>query len=299
MQSPDWPDLPYVQARSYGVGRSGRQIKYSVIHYTAGSERATAAEDGAAYDQRRLDGVSTHYFHDRDSTIQCVRLADRANAAFHKGNRLGIQHELCGTVQTRDQWLDAASYPTLQRAAFQVARDHLKFGLPVRRLSVAQVRACWYEDGPGGICGHVDVTNAYPEDGGTHTDPGAAFPWDVFMQLVVDYYEGDDDMEQTEDLISPFARPGQTVGDVLADMGTRRDWDYDEPGGEDSFNPPAPTSRIAVLHANVAELVARPPAGTPSQDQVTAAMKAALLDPEVLAALKAIAFEGAQQAERQ
>ena len=26
---------------------------------------------------------------------------------MHRGNRLGIQHELCGTQQTRAQWLDA------------------------------------------------------------------------------------------------------------------------------------------------------------------------------------------------
>lgn len=207
MQSPDWPDLPYVQAKSYGKGRDGKTVKYSVIHYTAGSERSTAAEDGAHYDQVRTDGVSTHYFHDQNSTIQCVRLADRANAAFHKGNRLGIQHELCGTVQTRAQWLDAASYPTLQRAAFQVARDHLKYGIPVRRLSPAEVRACWYDGAPGGICGHVDVTNAYPEDGGTHQDPGADFPWDVFMGLVTDYYEEGDMSQVTNEVWND--RPGQ------------------------------------------------------------------------------------------
>lgn len=190
--SPDWPDLPFVQAKAYGTGRDGRSIKYSVIHYTAGSERSTSAEDGAANDQRRTDGVSTHYFHDQNSTVQCVLLANRANAAFHRGNRLGIQHELCGTIQTREQWLDAASLATIDRAAFQVARDHRRFGIPIRRLTPAQVRACWYDGAPGGICGHVDVTNAYPEDGGTHTDPGTAFPWDVFMDRVQYYFEGAD-----------------------------------------------------------------------------------------------------------
>ncbi len=185
-QSKDFPDLKFVEAKSYGNGRDGKAIRFIVIHYTAGSERATSAEDGAAYDQRRTDGTSTHHFHDQDSTIQCVRLRDRANAARHRGNRLGIQHELCGTAQTRAQWLDAASKATLERAAKQVARECRMFDIPVRRLSVAETRRAWTEfpNGPKGIVGHVDCTRAFPEDGGDHTDPGADFPWDVFLDMV-------------------------------------------------------------------------------------------------------------------
>lgn len=250
-QSPDWPDLPYVQAKSYGKGRDGKKPTYSVIHYTAGSERSTAAEDGAAYDARRTDGVSTHYFHDQNSTIQCVRLADRANAAFHKGNRLGIQHELCGTVQTRAQWLDAASYPTLQRAAYQVARDHHKFGIPVRRLTVAQVRACWYEGAPGGICGHVDVTYAYPEDGGTHTDPGTEFPWDVFMDLVQTYYEEGDMSQVTNEVWND--RPAQITSGL------------DRPAGQSQQDVWVAVHKGQML-AKIDELVARPAAVPPPAD---------------------------------
>lgn len=190
MQSPDWPDLPFVQARAFGTGRDGWPPTISVIHYTAGSERSTSAEDGAAYDQRRTDGTSTHFFHDSNSTVQCVLLKDRANACLYHGNRLGIQHELCGTQQTRAQWLDPASDATITRAAYQVARDHKRLGIPLRRLTPAQVRACWYDYAPGGICGHADVTRAFPEDGGDHMDPGAEFPWDLFMQRATAFYAG-------------------------------------------------------------------------------------------------------------
>jgi hypothetical protein len=185
-QSAEYPDLKFVEPNAYGFGRDGKAVRYIVIHYTAGSERSTSAEDGAAYDARRTDGTSTHYFVDSNSVVQCVLTKHRANAARHKGNRLGIQYELCGTVQTRAQWLDAASMATLRNAARQVARDCKKYGIPARRLSVAETRRAWtaFPEGPKGIVGHVDCTNAYPEDGGDHQDPGSAFPWDVFLEMV-------------------------------------------------------------------------------------------------------------------
>src|SRR3954468_3216322 len=101
--SSEYPDLKWVPPRAYGTGRDGKAVRYIVIHYTAGAERNTSAEDGAAYDQTRKNGVSTHYFVDSNSVVQCVRTTDRANAARTKGNRLGIQYELCGTVQSRAQ----------------------------------------------------------------------------------------------------------------------------------------------------------------------------------------------------
>jgi len=193
-KSSEYPDLEFVKPRAWGSGRDGKAVRYIVVHYTAGAERSTSAEDGAAYDARRTDGTSTHYFVDSNSVVQCVLTKDRANAARTKGNRLGIQYELCGTVQTRAQWLDAASLATLRNAARQIARDCRKYGIPVRRLSVAETRAAWYDypNGPKGIVGHVDCTYAYPEDGGDHTDPGAQFPWDVLLELVQEEMEGDD-----------------------------------------------------------------------------------------------------------
>lgn len=139
------------------------------------------------------EGVVSHNC-DSDSVVQCVLTTDRGNAARTKGNRLGIQYELCGTVQTRAQWLDAASRATLQNAARQVARDCRKYDIPARRLTVAETRRAWtdFPAGPRGIVGHVDCTNAYPEDGGDHTDPGAQFPWDVFLDMVRAELEGDD-----------------------------------------------------------------------------------------------------------
>lgn len=244
VQSPEYPDLRWVQPKAWGAGRDGKAVRYIVIHYTAGSERSTSAEDGAAYDQRRTDGTSTHYFVDQNSIVQCVRTRDRANAARHRGNRLGIQYELCGTDQTRAQWLDGASLATLRLAAKQVARDCAKYDIPVRRLSVAETRRAWTEfpGGPKGIVGHVDCTKAYPEDGGDHTDPGSGFPWDTFLSMVraeltaTANRENEDDMPSAKDVVDELLNreitmadgSKRTVGAVLAwqdavEINTRRD----------------------------------------------------------------------------
>jgi N-acetyl-anhydromuramyl-L-alanine amidase AmpD len=84
-QSPEYPDLQWSPPRAFGRGRDGKGVRYIVIHYTAGSERSTSAEDGAAYDRHRTDGTSTHYFVDCNSIVQCVKTTDRANAARTRG----------------------------------------------------------------------------------------------------------------------------------------------------------------------------------------------------------------------
>jgi hypothetical protein len=178
-QSPEYPDLLWMPPKSW-TDANRTSVHLIVIHTTEGSEGPTSAEDGAAYDQRRTDGTSTHYFHDSNSTVQCVRTADVAHAARHEGNLRGIQHELCGRAgQGGTGWADPVSQGTLQRAAKQCARDAKKWGIPVRHLTIAQVA-----DGVKGFCGHYDITYAFPQDNGTHTDPGPDFPWSQFLDLV-------------------------------------------------------------------------------------------------------------------
>lgn len=177
-----WAGLP----KAWGNGRQGYKIKLSVVHYTAGSESRSSAENGAAYDKIRDDGTSCHCFHDPDSSAQEVRRADRANSAFTEGNRIGVHHELCGTAQTRAQWLDPASDQILWRAARASAHDCIDFGLQPRRLTVPEVRECWTRNATaiGGLCGHVDITRAFPGPGRTHDDPGSQFPWDIYEERV-------------------------------------------------------------------------------------------------------------------
>jgi N-acetyl-anhydromuramyl-L-alanine amidase AmpD len=178
-QSPEYPDLRWMPPASW-TNANRTSVQLIVIHTTEGSEGPSSAEDGAAYDQRRTDGTSTHFFHDSDSTVQCVRTEDIAHAARHEGNLRGIQHELCGSAyQGSVGWADSVSQGTLRQAARQCARDAKKWGIPVRKLTVAQVA-----DGVKGFCGHVEITYAFPQDNGTHTDPGPTFPWADFLDMV-------------------------------------------------------------------------------------------------------------------
>jgi hypothetical protein len=178
-QSPEYPDLLWMPPKSWTEGRPAVP-RVIVIHTTEGHEHAQAAEDGAAYNQRRTDGTSAHYFVDPDSIVHCVRTRDQAHTARRQGNRIGIQYELCGRAgQTDAQWDDSNSTAIIRRAAVQAARDAKKYGIPVVKLTPKQLR-----DGGRGFVGHVDCTCAFPEDNGDHTDPGPRFPWAEFLALV-------------------------------------------------------------------------------------------------------------------
>jgi N-acetyl-anhydromuramyl-L-alanine amidase AmpD len=193
-QSPEYPDLQWIPPRSYTQGRWTGQPTKITVHYTAGHEGYLDAENGALYDQRRTDGTSSHYYVDADSVVQCVRTTDRSHTALYHGNNEGIHYELCGTAQTREQWLDDVSRKTIRNAAKQMARDMRKYNIPLVRLVGRQVR-----DGAGkGVCGHYDWTIGWPEDGGTHTDPGTEFPWDVLFTDIKEFLEGKEVIDYTQ-----------------------------------------------------------------------------------------------------
>lgn len=202
------PGVPFQPPRSYSTGRPEGPPRFVVIHYTAGSEGPTAAEDGVRYDQTRNDGTSTHFFVDRDSIIQCVDTTNRAHTALYHGNLWGIHIEQCGTAQTRAQWLDAASRATIRNAAKVAAWAMRVHNIPLQRLVGSQVRT------GRGICGHVDCTTGWPEDGGTHTDPGPQYPWDVLLDDIRTELTGDD----------MTASWGETVASGALGSMTRDEW---------------------------------------------------------------------------
>lgn len=199
-QSTEYPALRWVEPASW-TNANRTSVQLIVIHTTEGSATDTSAEGGAAYDARRTDGTSTHYFHDSGSTVQCVRTNDIAHTARRQGNLRGIQHELCTKAgSSAATWGNAYHQAMLRLAAQQCALDARKWGIPVRHLTVAQVSG-----GVKGFCGHVDITRAFPQDGGTHTDPGGNFPWLQFLDMVREEIEELDMTPETIDAIADAA----------------------------------------------------------------------------------------------
>ena len=172
-------NVSFVQARNYTRGRIKR-IRVIVIHDMEAPEKPTTAEAVAAwFAGSNAPRASTHYCVDNNSVVQCVRDGDTAWGA-PGANADGLQIELAGYAsQTRSGWTDDYSRQELATAAKLVAALCRTYAIPVTHLTPAQVAS----GTPRGLCGHVDVTNAFRTPGG-HTDPGPAFPWDAFLTMV-------------------------------------------------------------------------------------------------------------------
>ncbi len=184
--SPDHPSIAFVQAAGYTVGRPDGKPLWIVVHDMEASETSQTAENTAAYFANPGDGrnVSSHYTVDNNSVVQCVRLKDSAWTVGNRpGNNRGINWELAGFAsQSRAQWLDAFGLAMFGQIRPILRSDAAKFGIPLTRRTVAELKA-WKP----GITSHNDLRLAF--GGTTHTDPGANFPWDVFLQTM---NEGDD-----------------------------------------------------------------------------------------------------------
>jgi len=185
-------DLPYIPSRGDGGPRSRTQVV--VIHATDNTAGALAE---ASYASRRPDKTSAHFYVDAVSAFRGLPLGDIAYDSRPHGNRISVQFELCGKSNN-------LSDATMRRAAPLVAEICRIYGLPIRKIGPAEVRA-----GQPGICGHADITAAFPEDHGDHTDPGPSFPWTTFLSYVSGQPAGP---TWTESLIMnlPTLREGST-----------------------------------------------------------------------------------------
>lgn len=172
---------PLVQAVTYRWRPDGeRRIRLGVIHTMESDEKPETAEAVAAWFgglRGNPPKASAHACVDSDSVVRCVRAAHDA-AAAPGANGDGYHLELAGRAgQGVSGWEDPYSQAMLDLAADHMGEVAAIFALPVRRLSVDEVRS-----GLFGFCGHVDVTMAYRKS--THTDPGTAFPWEPFLAEV-------------------------------------------------------------------------------------------------------------------
>lgn len=156
--------------------------------------------------------ASAHVGVDTDSECRYVPDADTAWAA-PGANADGLQIELAGRAgQTSGDWQDAASQAILERAAQRVAQWCQAYDIPIRHLSVAELKA-----GAKGIVGHYDVTLAYRQS--SHTDPGASFPWDAFLARVAAIAGGS--VVPASNPVAPAAPAAPAALDVDGYLGTK------------------------------------------------------------------------------
>jgi hypothetical protein len=187
----------FIEAANYTAGRPGGPPIGIVIHDEEFPEKVTSAEDIAGFfhnqpKNRSSDssvnnpivdsgGSSAHYTHDPDSTVQCVRDEDTAWDAPPNTEwpHLGFEHDGFAK-QTREEWLDDHGRKMLRRSARLAAKKSAKYGIPVRRLTVDELRAK-----RKGFAGHRDVAEAFRKS--DHSDPGDQFPWGWYLTRVRRY----------------------------------------------------------------------------------------------------------------
>jgi putative peptidoglycan binding protein len=99
-------------------------------------------------------------------------------------NDAGLHIEREGRASwTREQWLRAHVRRSIRRSAWVTSRWARKHGVPIRWLTVAELRRAGPTPSrPQGFCSHNDVRLAWGQT--SHTDFGAGFPKDYYLGLV-------------------------------------------------------------------------------------------------------------------
>jgi hypothetical protein len=173
------PNPTYVGPAKWHGGSNNKPIKRIVIHATVGAEPGVdaAAKNVISYAKSTSRPSSFHYIADDDQHFQYVYDSIVAYHAPPNGNSLG--YELCCSLSNKGKghWGNAEHQRMLRIAAKDVAQLCLAYDIPIRKLTSAQVKS-----GAKGICGHVNVSEAFKQS--SHWDPGPYFPWVAFIRMV-------------------------------------------------------------------------------------------------------------------
>lgn len=155
-------------------GCDPRTVPISLVAVHTAEGATTTASLAAFLDQPGTE-ASYHVLADDGGAVRYLNDTVAAWAML-SGNARSVQICLTGfAAWPRSEWL--AHDSMLRIAAAWVRSWCLKYNLPMRKLTPAEVGA-----DAQGVCGHWDWTLGKRD--GTHTDPGPAFPWDVFMGYV-------------------------------------------------------------------------------------------------------------------
>jgi len=152
----------YANPRPKGHGPALAPPRLVVVHKT--DNTATKAQE-AHYAATRTDPqrfwTSTHFWVDNTGALGGVSLDEQSWTSRAHGNAISWQVEICGPSSPTDFNAVEIGY-----AARLVATLCHLGNIPIIDLNATMVR-----NGARGICGHADITAAYPEDHGDHTDP--------------------------------------------------------------------------------------------------------------------------------
>lgn len=270
--------MPIYQEIWAGPGRNYKKLSngqplltdkwYATIHNTSNDASASGE---AIYAKIRPDGVGAHYFADSTQVLQSTD-TDRCvgHVGSTQGNTRGISYEITGfNGWTRAQWMANVAWNKL---AAVIARDCQHFGIPVRLLTIEQMRA--YNSGLKGFVTHDMCRQAW---GGTdHTDPGPNFPMDHLMALVRTHLGlgGDDEMQFIAQLAGSQAcwltngmkcRPIQSFATMqwyMAQFGLKlhvfgSETEFGDKAGEKDFAGPDPITLNAEQMAAIAAAAAK------------------------------------------
>jgi hypothetical protein len=167
---------PYVAGYSGHMSGDNGNITRIVIHGTCSATIDGGAMNNAHYFQDPNSGGLAHYVVDPGAVVQCC---PENIACWHAPpNHGSIGVELCDPqIGSGARWQSSPDEAMLRRAAKLVVEIAGRTGVPLVQISTADVKA-----GKHGICGHVNVSEAFGQS--SHTDPGPDFPWAHFMALV-------------------------------------------------------------------------------------------------------------------
>lgn len=184
--------MKYIPAAHHSSGSNVPPTRI-VVHATCpdigfpSASRKGRAVSTARYFQSSGASGSAHYVCDIGETVQCLSENTIGWHAPPNGHSIGV--EICADggskasfrdgshAYTRSQWLSPQVWPAVERAAILTAQLCNKYGIPKTRITAGDLR-----NGRKGVCGHVDVSNAFHQS--DHDDPGPYFPWNEFMQVV-------------------------------------------------------------------------------------------------------------------
>lgn len=173
---------PYVQGSPKHTSGSNGPITRIVIHATCSGTHSGGAMENAHYFQSATAGGLAHYVVDPQNIVQCCK---EDTACWHAPpNHGSIGIELCDPqTGAAARWRNPEDEAMLTLAAHLVVEIASRTGVPLVRIGVADLKA-----GRHGICGHVDVSQAFGQS--SHSDPGPDFPWQHFLELIAHAHQG-------------------------------------------------------------------------------------------------------------